>query len=276
MNTQNTKPDDSLQHQASFAKSMTVRGVVAMFGGMLILGMGLAAGRGRPSAMDLMLMIGGGGAMAIGFIMLIRYASRAERLRTDILARAIESMGVQVIKATSGNRAAGWAPFSHLKHLNTGERGLVWYASGEIDGKYISIAEHRYVVSTGKSSHVVWHTLASCDVHERWPSVTLRPESFIDKLADRLGMRDVKVESERFNSIWRVKSENENFAVLLLSTEVQGWLETEGGADSWHIGDGHIVRSRRKRLEPDACEAFVHGLIAMRTRIPPELDAWSV
>lgn len=210
-----------------------------------------------------------------GLVMLIIYSSRRRKQLAAAMSQEYARLGFTSIGVPAkGSRDALFRNFAHLPFLKHGSKGISSAASGVLDQTPIELIVHTYIVSTGKSAHTVHHTVASCGCPPGWPTMTMTPEHALHKIAGMLGYTDIRVESEAFNRAWHVKSDDEAFAVTLLSPALQAWMESNSRNESWHIGHGRVCRVRRAVLVPEAIEPFLGGLLELVRLIPPEMQAW--
>lgn len=220
-----------------------------------------------------------GAAVTFGFVLLIVAISKGSKAAASKQAAAFAEACVpfgltHTTFAKLEEKDAAFAPFSHLSHLRTGGKGLAWMARSPAGEPPLVLLQHRYVVSTGQTTVQVTHTLAALPCPVTWPPLALTPEHLGHRIAGMLGKGDLRLENDEFNRRWFVDADDEDFAALLLSPEMQTWLV---GVPKWvtfHIGRGQIVCAAKKALKPEAladlvalCEEFA-GLIV------PELQAW--
>lgn len=138
----------------------------------------------------------------------------------------------------------------------------------------VQLLEHKYVVSTGKHTSVHYHLVASTASLERWPKLSVTPENFLHRIAEFFGAKDLKVEDEKFNRAWRVKSDDENFALLVLHPDVQAWfLKMPGGV--WiEIGNGAACVVASMWGTEETVLRGARLLADFWSMLPPELHAY--
>lgn len=215
-----------------------------------------------------------GGVMAV-FAALGTVAYIADRRRKQQITALLGSLGLEssfadpTLSASEAFTRAG-----PMTRLRKGADGVRWHASGEIDGLAITLLEHRYMVSSGKSRRAVYHTIAATPCPPSWPTLSVTGEHLFDKIAEFFGSKDIKVEDPEFNSRWRVKCAREDFAILVLTPEVQRFLTglTDG---TWlEIGEGAICLVRRSQVNGDGAGRLIQSTLALARLLPPELEAW--
>ncbi len=163
--------DERFPRRVRLSTGATVAGAALL---LVLAGVALyvASSRGAPNA-QLLLPLG----VLAAIVLIAVLAWQAEVRRRDGLRAACHDLGLAgQFKPDDPARQEAFEPVSHLKALRHGHRGVKWSAHGEADGRPMAIVEHRYVVSSGKSSHVLIHTVVSTPCPPAWPAVTLSPE----------------------------------------------------------------------------------------------------
>lgn len=208
----------------------------------------------------------------VAVVMAVSGYTAARRLR---IGAALEARGLSVqFRPDKRQRAGCFARFAHLTSLRRGERGVRMWAGGEVDGRHVDLIEHAYVVSTGKSSHTVYHCAAATACPAAWPSLTLSPGNVVTSWWASLRGQDMTLENEAFNERWIVKAESEDFALLVLTPRVQEFLAHGPSGESWQIGDGAVCWVRRRQVKPETVCEPLDRLMGLMALIPPELEHW--
>ncbi len=104
-----------------------------------------------------------------------------------------------------------------------------------------------------------------------WPKVRIRARRGFSRLLYRLGRRTgLMLDDERFNAAFRVDSEDEDFAILLLSPQLQAFLLEKTNVD-WSAGRGAIKVFYRGPLRRSRVERSLERLRCFRDLIDGEL-----
>ena len=257
----------------------------AVIAGLLLVGACLIGGgvlyvlasASSNRALLLSLFIPGAICMILGFG---AGAHRSHRTWLNASANTLAGFGLSFIELARKDDPPtdGWLPFATLEDLKTGTRGVWWCGSGEIDGRAAHAVGHKYTVHRGKNSSTYYHTCFALQCPDHWPGVSLTPEHIGHKLMGLFGKDDLKVEDERFNKRWRITGDDEDFAILLLSPEVQELLRERdkalGGAAAWHIGNGWIRLVVDGRGKATAIAAGLERVRRIASLVPPELEAY--
>ena len=101
-------------------------------------------------------------------------------------------------------------------------------------GDYDSVFQYQYTTGSGEHSTTHLRTVAMVAVPFTAPHLSITTENFWTKAKRLVGMRDIEIESPRFNDRYHVRSDDERFAVTLLAVH-------RARASTWLIGS----RARR-------------------------------
>lgn len=183
--------------------------------------------------------------VAVGIVSVVR----AQRRNTRRMFESLSVAGFDVKQnVRKGEREQLFAPFAQLKELSTGLKGLKWFATRQIDGREFTLFQHSYTVHTGQSASTITHVVAATACPDWWPQLSLSRETIFHKIADKLGMKDLQLESETFNKAWRVKTDDEDMAIVILTPTMQEWLEGSPKKESWRIGSGVVCCLSQRSL----------------------------
>ncbi len=217
----------------------------------------------------------------IAFVMLflvvsiVKASRRATRKTSTAIGKVCAQHGLTYHRVSKhDDNDTIFAPFRHLDQLRTGSKGLVWIAADPAGKNPLALLQHTYVVSTGQSAIQVVHTLAALPCPTAWPPLKLTPENLGHRIAGMLGKGDIKLESDEFNKRWFVKADDEDFAALVLSPEMQEWLVEAPKWATFHIGHGQLVCAAKKGLKPDELPELIEQCQGFADLIAPELQAW--
>lgn len=166
-------------------------------------------------------------------------------------------------------------PLLH-KMMKQGFRGVQWYAEAPGSSPPMFFLEHTYVVSTGKSSHSVYHTAAVVAVPRSWGEVSVTRETVFTKIGKVFGLKDLDLEDPAFNKAWRVRASDENFALALLTPEVQRLLaDTQAGFrnETWVVGSGSLALVVGYQIKPDDLAKLHARVTSFVEALAPEVRA---
>ncbi|MFN3257512.1 MAG: hypothetical protein ACE37B_17645 [Ilumatobacter sp.] len=91
-------------------------------------------------------------------------------------------------------------------------------------GEHDSVFDYQYTTGSGKNSQTFRHTCALVALPFAAPHTKIGPEGFWSKIGQRLGIRDIEVESPTFNQRYRVNSDDERFAITMLDGQAIDWF----------------------------------------------------
>ncbi len=91
-------------------------------------------------------------------------------------------------------------------------------------GEQDSVFDYEFTTGSGKNSTVHRRTCALISLPFTAAHTKIGPEGFWSGVGRALGLRDIEVESDMFNSRYRVTSDDERFAVTLLDQPMIAWL----------------------------------------------------
>ncbi len=146
-------------------------------------------------------------------------------------------------------------------------------AQGTIADHNATFFEHRYVVSTGQSTHTVIHCVYATDA-PGWPDLSVTPRHPFSKLMRSLGWRKgLLLDDPQFNHRFVVKCDDEPFAVTLLTPEMQQFLLGKPNA-RWRITHNKVFLIYRGALKLDRMPASIDRMARFWSHVPREVAAW--
>ena len=109
------------------------------------------------------------------------------------------------------------------------------------------------------------------------PYVSITHENLLTVIGDHLGFRDIDFESEDFNRLFNVRSQDREFAFKLIDARMMQWLLSTGGQFGFEIA-GNKVLLYCHRLAPTALIPIIGSAKAFHDHIPrlvwTEYAAW--
>ncbi|MHC4413835.1 MAG: hypothetical protein ACYS0G_00985 [Planctomycetota bacterium] len=145
---------------------------------------------------------------------------------------------------------------------------------GVIDGRPLVVFQSSYLVYTGQAVMQVAHTIYAVE-GPAWPPTRIAPRNLFGRLAVRLGRRPgLTLEDPEFNARIKVKTEDEDFAVALLSPDMQAFMLAKTAA-RWQIDRGRVCLVYRGALKPARIEDSLERMRTFWSLVPEELEAWS-
>lgn len=214
------------------------------------------------------------GMAVIGVIILVRAIQRWERSRNaEGMAAAldVDATDLEPIPDATKTLRARYADLPGLSKM----RGTVKAAyRADLGGRRLTVFHHNLTTMAGNTPVVIDHTVYACDAPD-WPTVKIARRGFFSRLAMKFGRASgLTLENDEFNRAFFVETDDEPFAVTLLSPEMQAFLLQRPDL-RWRIRDRELVLIYRGSLKPQRVGASIARLRRFWSLVPPELDAWT-
>jgi hypothetical protein len=182
--------------------------------------------------------------LGVGAIVVSQLIERRKRARAAAVAAA---HGLQYLSGPTSPPDVPFQQFSigHSKRV----RHTFWRAGDSLEA---SVFEYQYTTGSGKNSQTHVCTCALFRTGLRAPHLVLDRQGIFRDLLGKLGLRDIQLESPKFNDTWHVSCQDERFAVTVLDPPMMGWLMSAGGGGSVEVellGDRGLAITRRLAVE---------------------------
>ncbi len=107
-----------------------------------------------------------------------------------------------------------------------------------------------------------------------WPKVQIRARRGIAKLWYKFGSRTgIMLDDDAFNAAYKVTSKDEEFAIMLLSPQLQAFIMDKPTVD-WSAGKGAIKLWYKGKLKKKRIDNALDRLGRFQSLIAPELFDW--
>jgi hypothetical protein len=150
-----------------------------------------------------------------------------------------------------------------------GCENVVW---GPWHGLTITEADYWYYTestdsngSRTKTYH--YFSVALADLDALVPYVRVEKENLLSVVTSHLGFHDIEFESEQFNRMFKVKSEDREFAFKLIDDRMMQWLLSTEGRFGFEVRGGRFLVYSRK-LPPTGLIPIFGTAAAFRDHIP--------
>ena len=144
---------------------------------------------------------------------------------------------------------------------------------GEFDGRPITIFESSYMMYTGQAFIQIAYTVYAVETAD-WPVTHITRRNWFGRMALKLGRRSgFLLDNPQFNARFKVRTESEDFAIALLSPQMQAFMLTKTNA-RWRIKDGRVCLCYSGTLKPARMTASLDRLRQFWELVPDELEAW--
>ncbi len=144
---------------------------------------------------------------------------------------------------------------------------------GSLDGRPIEVFQSSYMVSTGQSMVQISHAIYAVQAPD-WPATQIAARNWFGRLVRKLGApRGLELDDPEFNRRFRLKTDDEDFAIALLSPEMQAFMLSKTSV-KWRITPGRLCMIYNGTLKAGRMEASLHRLQRFWGLVPAELEAW--
>ena len=192
-------------------------------------------------------------AVVVAFIIAIsiRAAKIAKKLREAIQGVA-ESMGLSYLPKGDKEFVKAWAA---IKPLSKSGRATNVLFGVLPSGLNLTAFLHQYTVSTGKSAHVVTHSVFAVDT-PAWPKIEVRRRNAVAKWfrgllgADKPDI-DAPDGASGFERDWVIDAEDPLFANQLLTAGVRDALAVGETVSAWWFVGGKLAALHGVAMKPE-------------------------
>lgn len=144
---------------------------------------------------------------------------------------------------------------------------------GDLDGRPITVFESSYMIYTGQTMMQVAYTVYAVEA-PAWPSTHITRRNWFGRMALKLGRQPgLLLDNPQFNSRFKVRTENDDFAIALLSPEMQTFMLQKMNV-RWRIKDGRVCLCYSGTLKPARMAASLERMRQFWSLVPEELEAW--
>ncbi len=144
---------------------------------------------------------------------------------------------------------------------------------GEIDRRSLTVFTHMYMVHTGQTVIPVAHTVYALAVGD-WPEIVIKPRGALFALRRLFGAKDgVLLDDPEFNKSFHVRTEDEGFAIALLTLDMQRFLLTKKRNINWRVANGWLCLVYNGPLKPDRIGASMERMHEFWRLTPDPIQA---
>ncbi len=209
--------------------------------------------------------------MVVGLlIVLLMYVAWAHnQRRAALLVRNAQALGLEPFDAEAAKlrERYGW---DAVLGLNKGGVARPSYR-GVVRGVRVEVHQHQYTVHAGKATYAVVHTIGIMPAPRWWPRTLIINRGLKGLIEKWKNKSEVRVEHAKFNKLFDVHADDPEFAVAVLSEEMQTHMERLKSPASFEIRGGAIVWKSRTRLTPESIIPFVESGMRFAELIPEEV-----
>ncbi len=137
---------------------------------------------------------------------------------------------------------------------------------GSRNGREMICFDYRYKTGSGKSEST--HELSCASIRQAYlfPHLLIRPEGFLDKVAEFVGADDIDFESAEFSRAFYVKCDNRKFAFDVFHARAIEYMLSQSQRFSMEFRGGLVFVSSNSLWSPKLFETAitqVEGLLAL-------------
>ena len=144
---------------------------------------------------------------------------------------------------------------------------------GSLDGRPLVVFQSSYMVSTGQAMVEISHTIYAVEA-PAWPATQIAARNWAGRLFRKLRRpTGLELDDPEFNRRFRLKTDDEDFAIALLSPEMQAFMLSKTSV-KWRIASGRLCMIYSGTLKPGRMEASLQRLRRFWELVPTELEAW--
>jgi hypothetical protein len=202
------------------------------------------------------------------------YSYQQAKKRREDLARLARKMGLRYDAADPCDIATRYATISMLAQgHNRSAYNVLHGRHGDYQVKAFDYVYHTTETSTDSQGRTAtrevahWFSVVLFEVGTAFPSLLIRPENFLDKIAAALGFDDIDFESAEFSRQFYVKSSDKKFAYDVIHPRMMEFLMEQ---PSWilQLEGPHFLICKGGMLTPDEFAAGMDRAEAFLKRIP--------
>jgi hypothetical protein len=196
--------------------------------------------------------------MAILFIVLmaaivlgvIVYSYYAEKQRREAMVQIAQKLGLTYLEQTSNYKDS---QYSNLKLFREGHsRKSYNVIGGRIERYEVELFDYRYVTGSGKNSQTHYYSVCILTVPQRFKSLYIRHENFLDKIAGAIGFDDIDFASKEFSKKYYVKSDDRKFAYDIIHPQMIEFLLQSLMVPVIEMEGKHLAFYVNKKIQPES------------------------
>ncbi len=144
---------------------------------------------------------------------------------------------------------------------------------GRVGDRPVVVFEVSYMIHTGQAPIMIAHTVYAAE-SPQWPVTHITPRNILGRLMVTLGRQPgLAMENVEFNRRFNVRTHDEEFAIALLSPEMQEFILSKRSA-RWRICPGRLCLIYRGSVKFDRMETSLQRMDRFWELVPPELERW--
>ncbi|MCZ6834851.1 MAG: DUF3137 domain-containing protein [Planctomycetota bacterium] len=230
-----------------------------------------SSGSGISSRLGMVAIFALAFVMALIFAIYRLYARRVNCVAGKLSGRATQAAALGFSYESQGttefrrrfNYLPGIPDSGKIKHV----------MHGVVANREAVVFEHMYMVYNGSTMMPMSHTVYST-ISPDWPHTTISSRGLLSRMIHRLGFNaGLEMENEDFNRRFKVKTNDEDFALMLLTPSMQQFLVEKPNV-TWQLTRGRVCLIYGGGLRFDRLERSLQRLETFWSNVAQELDDW--
>ena len=180
-------------------------------------------------------------------VAVIVFAVLADRRRTEAMRALAAQLGLRFHARSRG------IP-KQFEFLNRISQGHSRYAKNILDGvhrgRQVLIFDYHYTTGSGKNSQHHQFSFFLLRLERSFPEVVVRPEIFLERLGDMLGLGDIDFESIEFSNAFHVQSRDRRLAYDICHPRMMEFLLAHRKT-AFEIENDWLAVAMEKCLSPE-------------------------
>lgn len=187
------------------------------------------------------------GAIVVVCIIL---ALQAQKKRREAMVQVAQTLGLTYLEQDSDYKDS---EYNNIKLFNEGHSRKAYNVIGGKKENYgVDIFDYKYVTGSGKNRHIHYYSVCILIIPQRFKSLYVRRENFLDKIAGAIGFDDIDFESKEFSSRYYVKSDDRKFAYDIIHPQMIEFLLRIPQVPFIEINGRHLAFYVSGKIKPEA------------------------
>lgn len=202
-------------------------------------------------------------ALGVIVVIILVVSSKKAKQRMADLRAVADTLGFNYL----GNDSSRTAKVNTALFRRGSSRRFRNVMNGAYGSYQVSIYDYSYTVSSGKTSSTYTQTVAAFVQDRPLPLFELRPEGFLDRIAEAFVHRDIDFDTHpEFSKRFALRGEDERAIRTMFTPALLSFFEMSPRERAWHIeGSGFTLLMYRTNLKvpPEEIRTFLEETSAI-------------
>jgi len=187
------------------------------------------------------------GAIVVVCIIL---ALQSQKKRREAMVQVAQTLGLTYLEQDSAYKDS---EYNNIKLFNEGHSRKAYNViGGKKENCGVDIFDYKYVTGSGKNQQTHYYSVCILIIPQRFKSLYVRRENFLDKIAGVIGFDDIDFESKEFSSRYYVKSDDRKFAYDIIHPQMIEFLLRIPQVPFIEINGRHLAFYVSGKIKPEA------------------------